>query len=281
MQKSFEVNGPVRLDVHLSSGPDRDRAHARRTRRGRADGARQRVAAARRRGARRAARQRRPAGGRRRRARQAEVVEPRRPCSARQTISCRIQCPAGSDLKARSKSADIRARGTLGDVDVATASGDVAIVDTLGDVSIKSASGDLSAGSVGGRATANTASGDVTIESVAGPVVANTASGDVEIHSAGSDVRANSASGDTNIGAVVRGSVVVNAASATSHRCPPRLAGSPGLLDGQRRRPLGARARHRRAGRRRPVRRGEGTHGERRHHHHPGARARRNQGGDA
>lgn len=212
MQKSFEVNGAVRLDVRLASGL----IEIEPTLEGRVEveltahdsESQQLVDAAR--------VELRGSGDR-----QEVVVDvPARPRSwnlgnllARQTISCRIQCPAGSDLKARSKSADIRARGTLGEVDVATASGDVLVADTLGDISIKSASGDLSAASVGGRATANTASGDVSIESVAGPVVANTASGDVEIHSAGSDVRANSASGDTNIGAVVRGSVVVNAAS--------------------------------------------------------------------
>jgi Putative adhesin len=212
MQKNFEVTGPVRLDIHLASGlieiePALEgrvevelTAHDSESQQ-LVDAARVEV---------------RGSGDR-----QEVVVDvPARPRSwnlgnllSRQTITCRIQCPAGSDLKARSKSADIRARGLLGEIDVSTASGDVLVADTLGDVSIKSASGDLSAASIGGRATANTASGDVTIESVAGPVVANTASGDVEIHSASSDVRANSASGDTSIGAVVRGSVVVNAAS--------------------------------------------------------------------
>jgi hypothetical protein len=132
---------------------------------------------------------------------------------SRQTISCRVQCPPGSDLKARTKSADVRARGTLGDVDVATASGDVHVADTLGEISLKSASGDLTATTVGGRATTNTASGDVTIESVNGFVDANAVSGDIEIGSAGSGVKAHAVSGDTTIGGVVAGSVVVNAVS--------------------------------------------------------------------
>ena len=212
MQKSFEVNGPVRLDVHLSSGlievePTLDgRVEVELTAH---DSESQELVDA--------ARVELRGNG----DRQEVIVDvPSRPRSwslsnllSRQTISCRVQCPAGSDLKARSKSADIRARGTLGEVDVATASGDILVADIRGDLSSKSASGDLSAGSVGGRATANTASGDVRIESVAGPVVANTASGDIEVQSAASDVKANSASGDTNIGAVVRGSVSVNAAS--------------------------------------------------------------------
>jgi hypothetical protein len=132
---------------------------------------------------------------------------------SRQTISCRVQCPSGSDLKARTKSADVRARGILGEVDVATASGDVHVADTLGELSLKSASGDLTATKIGGRATTNTASGDVTIESVDGFVEANAVSGDIEIGSAGSGVKAHAVSGDTNIGGVVAGSVVVNAVS--------------------------------------------------------------------
>jgi len=132
---------------------------------------------------------------------------------SRQTISCRVQCPSGSDLKARTKSADVRARGTLGEVDVATASGDVHITDTLGELSLKSASGDLAAANVGGRATTNTVSGDVTIESVTGFVEANAVSGDIEIGSAGAGVKANAVSGDTTLGGVVAGSVVVNAVS--------------------------------------------------------------------
>ena len=123
MQKSFEVTGPVRLDVHLSSGlievePTLDGhveveliAH---------DAESQQLVDA--------ARVELRGSGER-----LEVVVdvPARPKSwslgnllGRQTISCRIQCPAGSDLKARSKSADIRVRGTLGEVDVATASGE-------------------------------------------------------------------------------------------------------------------------------------------------------------
>jgi DUF4097 and DUF4098 domain-containing protein YvlB len=132
---------------------------------------------------------------------------------SRQTISCRVQCPSGSDLKARTKSADVRARGTLQEVDVATASGDVHLVDTLGELTLKSASGDLTAANVGGRAATNTVSGDVTIESVKGFVDANAVSGDIEIRSAGSGVKAHSVSGDINIGSVVAGSVVVNAVS--------------------------------------------------------------------
>lgn len=212
MQKSFDVSGPVRLDVTLNAGEiDVDLsldgrveveliAH---------DSESQQLVDA--------ARVELRGSGER-----AEVVVdvPPRPRSwnlanllSRQTISCRIKCPAGSDLKARTKSADIRARGTLGEVDIATASGDIQISDTLSELSVKSASGDLTAGSVGGRATVNTASGDVTIESVAGNLDANAVSGDIEIGSAQMGAKANSVSGDTTINVVSAGSVSANAVS--------------------------------------------------------------------
>ena len=208
MQKSFDVSGPVRVDVSLNAGevdvdPSLDgRVEVELTAR---DSQSQQLVDA--------ARVELRGSGER-----AEIVVhvPARPLASlfsRQTISCRITCPAGSDLKARTKSADVHARGTLGNVDIATASGDAQISDTLGELSMKSASGDLTAASIGGRATVNTASGDVTIESVAGNVDANAVSGDIEIGSALSGVKANSVSGDTTIDMVSAGQVAANAVS--------------------------------------------------------------------
>jgi DUF4097 and DUF4098 domain-containing protein YvlB len=208
MQKSFDVTGPARLDVALNAGeidvdPSLDgRVEVELIAR---DSQSQQLVDA--------ARVELRGSGER-----AEIVVhvPARPLAnlfSRQTISCRITCPPGSDLKARTKSAGIRARGTLGEVDIATASGDVQISDTLGELSVKSASGDLTAGSVGGRAIANTASGDVKIESVAGNVDANAVSGDIEIGSAQSGVKANSVSGDTTIDVVSAGTVAASAVS--------------------------------------------------------------------
>src|SRR6476646_9289586 len=61
---------------------------------------------------------------------------------SRQGISCRIRCPKSSGLSARSKSADVVARGTLGGLNVSTASGDVEAGLVEGGVNIKTASGD-------------------------------------------------------------------------------------------------------------------------------------------
>ncbi len=216
MHKTFDVHGPVRIDVQLASGevdidPTLD-GHVEVELIARSEEAQELVDQAR--------VELRESGGR-----QELVVDvPHRPKSwnlgsifGRQNITCLIRCPEGSDLKARTKSADLKARGALGAVEVSTASGDVSLEDVRGDLSLKSASGDLSARSVAGRASANTASGDVSIESVFGPLSANTASGDLDIGSADSDVKANTASGDATIGAAIRGTITINAASGDIH----------------------------------------------------------------
>lgn len=132
-------------------------------------------------------------------------------------ITCRVRCPQGSSLRSRTKSADLDVRGVLADVDAATASGDGELGDLTGDLSYKSASGDIAAGSVGGRASVNTASGDVSLARVVGALAVNTASGDIGVESAESDAKANTASGDVALAATMRGRVQVNSASGDVH----------------------------------------------------------------
>lgn len=207
MEKTFEVEGPVRLDVQLTSGEiDVDATVT-----GRAeveliahDGeAQQLVDAA------------------RVELRDDELVVDvpwRRGLNlgsffSDRGVTCRIRCPEGSSLKARTKSADVRVRGTLADVDAATASGDVGLDGVMGALVAKTASGDVAAGSVGARANVNTASGDVKLGRVAGALAVNSASGDVSVAALAADGKANTASGDISLDEVVRGEVSANSAS--------------------------------------------------------------------
>ena len=131
----------------------------------------------------------------------------------RSGITCRVRCPEGSSLSARTKSADTTARGTLGALSVQTASGDVSARTVTGGLSVKSASGDITVEHVGGGVNAQTASGDVSIVSVRGPVNAQSASGDVEIEEAYDNVNATVVSGDLSLGAVMTGDVHAQAVS--------------------------------------------------------------------
>jgi len=132
---------------------------------------------------------------------------------SRQGIACEVRCPAGSDVQVRSKSADLEAHGTIGSLNVSTASGDVQADHVAGNVSVKSASSDISLGEIEGTTSIQTASGDITIEIAHGNANVNTASGDVTIHQAYDNVTANTVSGDQEHGAVMRGKVAAQSVS--------------------------------------------------------------------
>jgi Putative adhesin len=135
----------------------------------------------------------------------------------RSGITCRVRCPEGSLVGAKSKSADLLARGTIGGLTVQTASGDVEVDRVLGSVNVKSASGDVQAREVNGGVSVQTASGDIEVEVVRGPVSIATASGDVSIREAYDDVSANTVSGDQDHGAVMTGRVAAHSVSGDVH----------------------------------------------------------------
>lgn len=131
----------------------------------------------------------------------------------RQGVRCLITAPSGSSLRARTKSADVEATGSLGEVDVATASGDVAVERVDGSLSAKTASGDVSACEVRGETSVQTASGDVDVDVAHGKASVASASGDVRIGDARGDLSVNTVSGDQRHEAVVRGRVAAHSVS--------------------------------------------------------------------
>jgi DUF4097 and DUF4098 domain-containing protein YvlB len=131
----------------------------------------------------------------------------------RSGIECRIRCPHDSGLAVRTKSADISTRGTLGGLNVATASGDLDIDRVSGGVNVKSASSDFTAREVAGGVNIQTASGDVDLSIARGPVNVTSVSGDISIGEAYDNVNANSVSGDQDHGAVMQGIVAAHSVS--------------------------------------------------------------------
>jgi hypothetical protein len=131
----------------------------------------------------------------------------------RSGIECRIRCPQDSGLSVRTKSADISARGTIGGLNVQTASGDIEVDRVSGGVNVKSASSDFSAHEVLGGVNIQTASGDVDLSTVRGPINVTSVSGDISIGEAYDDVNANSVSGDQDHGAVMQGVVAAHSVS--------------------------------------------------------------------
>lgn len=130
----------------------------------------------------------------------------------RPQLRLRITCPRGTALDVRTKSADLRARGDYGAVEVKTASGDVQ-VDQAQETQIKSASGDIRLGHVHGDLDAHTASGDVHVDVVEGDVHAQLVSGDLAVRDAQASVTANTVSGDQRFEAVQEGRIDLKAIS--------------------------------------------------------------------
>jgi len=135
----------------------------------------------------------------------------------RSGISCRVRVPSSSSLTVRTKSADVSARGTLSGANVATASGDIELDRVEGGVNIKSASADVRMHEVTGGVNVQSASGDVEVDVVRGPINVASASGDVTIREAYNDVSTNTVSGDQEHGAVLRGRLAAHSVSGDVH----------------------------------------------------------------
>ena len=127
-------------------------------------------------------------------------------------LRLRATCPHGTALDVRTKSADLRARGEYGAVEVKTASGDVQ-VEQAQEAQIKSASGDVRFERVHADLDVQTASGDVQAGVVAGDLHAQLVSGDLEVREARASVSANTVSGDQRFEAVLKGRLELRAIS--------------------------------------------------------------------
>jgi hypothetical protein len=127
-------------------------------------------------------------------------------------LRLRITCPHGAVLDVRTKSADLRALGEYGAVEVKTASGDVQ-VEQAEETRIKSASGDIRLEHVRAGLEVQTASGDLQAGIVDGDVHAQLVSGDLKIREARASVAANTVSGDQQFEAVQEGRVDLKAIS--------------------------------------------------------------------
>jgi DUF4097 and DUF4098 domain-containing protein YvlB len=108
--------------------------------------------------------------------------------------------PAGSGLVVKSKSADVQARGELGNTKIETGSGDVQLADIDGAAVIDSGSGDIQMGTIAGAATVKAASGDIMITTCCGIAKVQTASGDIAITTAEAQLDVRTASGDVSVG---------------------------------------------------------------------------------
>jgi hypothetical protein len=128
-------------------------------------------------------------------------------------VRLRISCPRGAEVDARTKSAEIRARGEYGAFQVKTASGDIQLDEATGPTRIKSASGDFHVDRVGSSLDVQTVSGDVHAGSIAGDLHAHLVSGDMYVRDARGSISTNTVSGDQSYEAVMQGRIELKAIS--------------------------------------------------------------------
>ena len=95
-------------------------------------------------------------------------------------VGVRIRCPEGSDVNLATASADLMARGRLGEVEAKSASGDLHVDDVAG-LRFHTASGDVRANLVDGEARVQTVSGDVRLGTVRRALAATLVSGDLTL----------------------------------------------------------------------------------------------------
>jgi DUF4097 and DUF4098 domain-containing protein YvlB len=127
-------------------------------------------------------------------------------------ILVRVSAPAGSELDARTASADVECVGMLSGLTFSGASGDVLAELVEGDAAVQMASGDVRLGTVVGGTRVRTASGDVTAARL-GTLDVTTASGDVTVGTLGGELLAKTASGDVQVADASAGTVEATTAS--------------------------------------------------------------------
>jgi DUF4097 and DUF4098 domain-containing protein YvlB len=100
------------------------------------------------------------------------------------SIEVTVQLPAGSRVKAKAASAELRAVGRFGDVAFEGAHGAIKL-DEAASVRVTTVGGDVSVGRLNGPAEISTGKGDIRIaEAVRGTVVLRTQAGDVSVGAA-------------------------------------------------------------------------------------------------
>jgi DUF4097 and DUF4098 domain-containing protein YvlB len=127
-------------------------------------------------------------------------------------VGIRVRCPKGSDLAARTSSADVRAIGSLGAVDVKTASGDV-LLENAGSLRAETASGDVRVRDVEGGAEIRTTSGDASLRRCGGHLRAKLVSGDLTVDDATAGLDVTTVSGDLHVRAAGGGGMQVQSVS--------------------------------------------------------------------
>jgi DUF4097 and DUF4098 domain-containing protein YvlB len=142
------------------------------------------------------------------------------------SIDVTIELPAGSHVNGSGQMADFHSDGRLGDIRMKTGMGRIEL-DEAAALNLKSGVGDITVDRATGHAEISTGTGDIRVRELDGSAVIKNSNGPTWIGVAGGDLRVNAANGsividvaqasvvvkssngDVRVGAVVRGSAVL------------------------------------------------------------------------
>lgn len=114
-------------------------------------------------------------------------------------LTVTVVAPHDSRIATRLGSADLVARGRLGEAAVKAGSGDVAIQRVDGEASVETGSGDVRLGEVTGDLVLKSGSGGVTVDRLGAAASLSTGSGDIRVGVSENGVQLKSGSGDAHV----------------------------------------------------------------------------------
>lgn len=129
------------------------------------------------------------------------VIEQQKKFGRGRSFDVRVRAPHGTEVDVTVATAEVRARGLLGQTRVRSASGDIELETAEGRIDLTTASGDIVVRAAEAGGTIRSASGDVVVGEIADRLDITTASGDQVVEAiaeGGLDLK--SASGDMRIG---------------------------------------------------------------------------------
>ncbi|HEV2784196.1 MAG TPA: DUF4097 family beta strand repeat-containing protein [Actinophytocola sp.] len=128
-------------------------------------------------------------------------------------VAVTVRAPAGSHVTARSGAASISVTGTAGRLDLHSGSGEINAERADGAASVQSGSGAVRLGAMPAGLRARTGTGDVEVSAVGGPTSLHTGSGDVWLGAVSGDVMARTGSGDLTVADATSGQIELQTGS--------------------------------------------------------------------
>lgn len=144
-------------------------------------------------------------------------------------IAVTVRAPAGSHVTSHSGSANVTVTGGAGRLDLQTGSGEISADRAEGLANVHTGSGAVRLGPMLAGLRARTGTGDLEVTSLAGPTSLFTGSGDVWLGAVAGDVMARTGSGDLTVADAAAGQIELQTGSG-SIRVGVR-AGSPAEVD--------------------------------------------------